>query len=301
YEFGYLLIFYSDKKYKFILYNFLKKELLMNSMFINNIRLLHTKLESDKSSHFDNLLNHNNGLIFELTKKIFSLNKLKRMNESNNHLYKCIFENPFFYQLYLNLLKKLDDSQANINENSILDVGSDKKIPNEKKLSNESFTVAFDNFADCNFVNYPNPFQSEQVNRNKANVLVVDDDVDSLIPIEQTLQNLSCTTYYAIDSKDASRKLLSDKLDLVILDWMVCDDTGAKIIENSIKKIERFNDLKEKIVLKKPKIITYSSLNEDKVKIPKSDYFEHVGHWTKPMNYKEIVQKASYVLKELGF
>lgn len=98
----------------------------------------------------------------------------------------------------------------------------------------------------------------------RANILVIDDDIEAVLYVDNVLKKFGCDISYAIESKDATKKITSGKLDLIILDWWVDKDTGAGIIEKSIKTIEKFYDLKQKVKEKHPKIITYSSLKEEK-------------------------------------
>jgi CheY-like chemotaxis protein len=135
-----------------------------------------------------------------------------------------------------------------------------------------------------------------------ANVLIVDDDVDSAILVESIFRQFGCETTYALDSVEAKKQIISGKADIIILDWVLNEKTRAdQVLLQSIKFIEKFNSLKKHLQNHKIKIISYSSLNENELELPKSLYFEHFDHWQKPIGRTDLIHKTSALMNTFNF
>ncbi|MBC85877.1 MAG: hypothetical protein CL677_01765 [Bdellovibrionaceae bacterium] len=147
---------------------------------------------------------------------------------------------------------------------------------------------------------YIEPIQKMVGSLKAAKVLIVDDDVDSMLWVDEIFRKFGCQTDFAIEAKDATKKISSCKADIIILDWMLNESTGREVIEKSLRTISKFEDLQEKFCLKKPKIVTYSGIKSRELNIPRSDYFEHIDHWSKPMKYDDIANRTSDLLLDLG-
>ncbi|MBC7753626.1 MAG: hypothetical protein H7Z71_05260 [Moraxellaceae bacterium] len=139
-------------------------------------------------------------------------------------------------------------------------------------------------------------------------VLIIDDDVDAVISLERTVQNLGCDTVTALDAADAQKKLMAGKIDLVILDWHLDSNIEAgEILEKvtrTLKKFSRVNNRLNEDQQQGPKktfLVTHSSLKESEIVVPESDYFKSLGHWQKPVDRNDLVKKTSDVLKSIGF
>ena len=127
-------------------------------------------------------------------------------------------------------------------------------------------------------------------------ILIVDDDVDSIIPVASLFQKFGCNTICVTDFNEAVKSISSCEPDIIILDWVLDDKNGGDVINRSIKNLEKFKSSIDKIPHLNPKIITYSGKNKEEILLPQSRMFDYVEHWEKPLNYKQIVNKMSRIL-----
>lgn len=136
--------------------------------------------------------------------------------------------------------------------------------------------------------------------RRLANVLIVDDDVDTALEMQMIFSQFGCRTRIVTDTSEAERLLSLGDADIIVLDWMLEPDVHAdQIVERSAKLIDAFDDLKELFSENKPKVVTYSGLQQ--IAFPKTCYFDHLEHWQKPANYAELKEKAASLLRANGF
>lgn len=128
----------------------------------------------------------------------------------------------------------------------------------------------------------------------KISTLIIDDDIDSLIPVDSIFRKYGCKVEQAMNFLDASRKIKDSKTDLIILDWNLGELSGGKLIEQCANAIAADEYLSNKFKLNPVKIVTYSG--EELKDISFSDnmnpYFKHVGHWNKKEMYSAIEEKA---------
>jgi DNA-binding response OmpR family regulator len=66
---------------------------------------------------------------------------------------------------------------------------------------------------------------------NKANILIVDDEPDTLGLIELTLKTAGYNVQTASGGQDALRKLRDESFDLVLLDIMMPDMSGYEVLK----------------------------------------------------------------------
>ena len=131
-----------------------------------------------------------------------------------------------------------------------------------------------------------------------AKVLMIDDDMESILAIETIFRQFGCYITYATEEKEASKYISSGKADIIILDWMLNKGT---LIYKSLRTIKKFKSLRHKFLFNRPLIITYSTLNRDRLCLPETNFFTHIDHWKKPLSYKEILTKTSALLNYYGF
>ena len=135
-------------------------------------------------------------------------------------------------------------------------------------------------------------------------VLIIDDDIDAIINIENTVQNLGCDTLTATNAVEAQRKLMARKVDLVILDWCLDRNLQAGcLIEKVGKILKKFSTIEDLKQNQKNKIhfVIHSSLSEDQIQVPASEYFTRIEHWQKPLQRNDLVKKTTDVLKVIGY
>jgi CheY-like chemotaxis protein len=135
-----------------------------------------------------------------------------------------------------------------------------------------------------------------------ANVLIVDDDIDSAILMDSMFRQFGCNTTCTVEFQDAPRRISAGKADIIILDWMLGERVMAdKVLLESIDMIDRFKSLRSQFCQHKTKLISYSSLHADQLHIPDNRYFEHFDHWRKPMNRHELIHRANMLLQTVSF
>jgi CheY-like chemotaxis protein len=137
----------------------------------------------------------------------------------------------------------------------------------------------------------------EMEKKSVPKVLIIDDDLEAIIPIEMVFREMGCLTSFAIDQKEAIRKLKSIPSDIIVLDWMLDNTTGGELIKNISLEGEAFT-IEHGY---KPKVITYSGLEDEQITFPDNEWFEHVNHWTKPINFEKISEEARRLIKEMGY
>jgi len=132
---------------------------------------------------------------------------------------------------------------------------------------------------------------------NVPNVLIIDDDLEAIIPIEMIFRDIGCATSFAIERQEAIHKLKNTAADLIILDWMLDSTTGGELIKNISASGEAYTIERGY----RPKVITYSGLEDNQIAFPKNRWFEHIRHWTKPINYDEVATEAKKFLLAMGY
>lgn len=75
----------------------------------------------------------------------------------------------------------------------------------------------------------------------KLNVLVADDDLDSIVQIKMYLENMGCSVFVADGQKDAESFLMKKKPDLAIFDLMMENQDSGFILSYKCK--EKYPDV----------------------------------------------------------
>jgi len=131
-----------------------------------------------------------------------------------------------------------------------------------------------------------------------AQVLIVDDDVDSANLVESIFSRLGCETTCIFSSLDAKEQICAVKADIIILDWMLDHRLEAgRLVNQCARLFDKLGDHGERG--SKPKIITYSSLNQIDMDLPENPFFEYFDNWKKPLDQRELLAKAKNLLKML--
>ncbi len=139
---------------------------------------------------------------------------------------------------------------------------------------------------------------SESVGR-PVRVLIVDDDVDAALLIDSVFREKGCETRLALTVQEAREMIARMDSDIVVLDWRLSKDVNAdSVLTESIAKLEAKQENVDIIV---PKVVTYSNLNDSEIQFPESKFFDHVGHWKKPINYSELSNKTKGVIEAASF
>jgi CheY-like chemotaxis protein len=138
--------------------------------------------------------------------------------------------------------------------------------------------------------------------RRVPHVLIVDDDVDSALLVDSTFRSLGCETEFALDPREAQRKISSGKSDIIVLDWLLDSRVSAdQVVARAMASLEKFERRNRRGSAGKTRIITYSGLDGHDIHLPISRHYEHVDHWQKPLRRQDLARKTMALLKELGF
>lgn len=133
------------------------------------------------------------------------------------------------------------------------------------------------------------------------NILIIDDDVDTALQVQSIFAHLGCETICTLDWNEARKKICSLKPDIIILDWMLDNHIdGGDIVRQCNRTFEKFAGERRTRALHPSKIITYSSLLESEIDLPSTPYFDHLDHWQKPIQQRDLLLRALRLLKSLG-
>src|SRR4051812_23589583 len=75
--------------------------------------------------------------------------------------------------------------------------------------------------------------------QSNLKVLLVDDDVESIIPMHLVLVGLGCEITIAFNGRSAINHLLKKPFDLVVLDWLMPDLGGDEVLKKSEVLIQK--------------------------------------------------------------
>lgn len=126
-------------------------------------------------------------------------------------------------------------------------------------------------------------------------VLLVDDDVESIIPMHLTLAGLGCEITIAFNGQSAIDHLIRKPFDLVILDWLMPDLSGADVLKMSQNIIAKDKTITKNWKMPTLPFVTYSGVSFKEVEIPNCSNFDFVGHWQKPIS----LNKLSFLTTEI--
>ncbi len=126
----------------------------------------------------------------------------------------------------------------------------------------------------------------------KLRVLLIDAQVECLIPLNLILKNLGLDVTLAFDGFKARNLLKTEMFDLVIIDWNMPDLNGNACLE--------FTDTTFYLENKRHPVVpyvVYSGHPESLVESANTLYFKKVDHWSKPMTVSQLTRR---ILKTLG-
>lgn len=164
-----------------------------------------------------------------------------------------------------------------------------------KKILDQSF------IEKISFESLPLKLVSDLLPRRKLRILIVEDDLDSLILMSRVFQKFNCDVYQSASIDEAYMHINENIPDVIILDWMLNDDSGQDFIRLCEQKIERYHDMHQNFSYLRPKIITFTGVKNPALKISGNNYFEHFDHWPKPFRYNEILDKTFDLINHIDF
>jgi hypothetical protein len=131
----------------------------------------------------------------------------------------------------------------------------------------------------------------------RPRALIVEDDPDMGSLMKSALSRIGFEPELVTETGVAHRRISFGESDLIFLDWKLAGGTtGDRVLEESSRLIGIFPSLKESFRSRRRPVVTYSSLFSHEIDMPKSDYFEHIGHWHKSMPLSEFKRRAGRLL-----
>ncbi len=146
-------------------------------------------------------------------------------------------------------------------------------------------------------------FQPEDTpQRRKPNILIVDDDQDSIVPLSNMLKEMGCTTAAVSNGFEAIHRVTThpEDYDLVVLDLSMPDIDGQQTVLGMDKVVSNSSELKSKWKIGGMPLVTYSARKKEEFELPETQYFNYVDHWCKVYPSKDIQGKAETVVKKLS-
>jgi len=136
--------------------------------------------------------------------------------------------------------------------------------------------------------------------KRDTNVLIIDDDVDSALLVASIFWQFGCSTAFALDEHEARNRLIDGKADIIILDWILSEHARAdKVLKRSIEVIDKYSTLKSRHCQHRAKIVSYSTLDDSAIQLPRCEYFQHLDHWRKPMLRSDLMRRAQHLLDQV--
>lgn len=134
---------------------------------------------------------------------------------------------------------------------------------------------------------------------SQKNVLLVDDSLRSIAPLNLVFRQLGCNTILSFNCISAKDEILKQHFDLIVLDWTLPDGTGGDTLLKAQQTFDKitsrwrptdFNNDKTPVVI-------YSGTSSLRMDIPTCKNFDIVDFWLKPLDNSAIVKRAIATLK----
>ncbi len=128
--------------------------------------------------------------------------------------------------------------------------------------------------------------------------LIVDDDVESIQPLQIVLKNFGFETTLAFDGHEAFEEIAKRSFDIVFLDICLPEMTGLEVL----KEVESYQSHAQKYAKQGHilPVVTYSSYHMEDYGIPNGEKFFFAGHWQKPVSLADLTTLAGKTIDELG-
>lgn len=135
--------------------------------------------------------------------------------------------------------------------------------------------------------------------RRQPRVLIVDDDVDLAYALQTGLRRQGIFAEVITQTDEIHRRISFERADFILLDWMLDEHlTADMVVSRSIRLIDAFADLREKFLTRPPRVVTYSVLEREQVRLPQSRFFDHHDHLEKSMNHSEVIDRLTRMIEE---
>lgn len=131
--------------------------------------------------------------------------------------------------------------------------------------------------------------------RSSINVLLVDDQAESLVPLNFILQNLGIYPQLAFDGFAAKRLLMGAEFDFVVLDWNMPEINGGQCLDFTDTALYLLGSHRRAVPF-----VTYSATPLTSLNIPETVFFKHVGHWAKPFTVLNLTKQILETIRSLN-
>jgi two-component system alkaline phosphatase synthesis response regulator PhoP len=127
-----------------------------------------------------------------------------------------------------------------------------------------------------------------------ARILIVDDDADISEAMKIVLESKGYTIEAAVDSKDAARRIKSQKPDLIILDVMMNTKSEGFDFARELKKGPETRDIPILMLtaIKEKTGIDFKPAAGDETWLPVEDFLD------KPVKPEQLIEKVESLLKQ---
>jgi len=128
--------------------------------------------------------------------------------------------------------------------------------------------------------------------------LIVDDDVESIQPLQIVLHNFGFETTLAFDGHEAFEKISKKNFDIVFLDICMPEMTGLEVLQ----EVESYQDHDRKHSKRGHPlpVVSYSSYHMEDYCIPDGKKFFFAGHWQKPISIGDMATLIGHTASALG-
>lgn len=176
-----------------------------------------------------------------------------------------------------------------------------RKTPEEAFMAAKASLIAqIEQWHETRFGHVPQTPATTFTNPTDPRILVIDDDEDLALATYVAFEKLGWRADVAVKHEGLHRKIAAGDADYIILDWNLNDRmTADRVFEKAIRLIDAFSDLRSRFVGHRPRIVTYSVSEREKIKLPEESvkYFQHLDHWLKPLPFPEMVARADQLMK----
>lgn len=156
---------------------------------------------------------------------------------------------------------------------------------------------AYVNDTAASTANLPTPGIDWNRIAHKPKVWVVDDDEALAIALQASLRRLGIEAGIVTNARDLHRRIIADRADYILLDWMLGSNiTADMVMKKSIRIIDSASYFTEDFTNNPAHVVTYSSLTEDEIDVPLSPFFDYMGHLKKSAPRKEVLKKFSRMI-----
>jgi CheY-like chemotaxis protein len=132
------------------------------------------------------------------------------------------------------------------------------------------------------------------------NVLIVDDEVESVLPLKRVLQDHGCTVFFLKDGSEAQEFLSgNENVKLVFLDWNMPVMEGGETLAKAERDIASSDELTEAWSSRNIPVVTYTSAPKASIQLPATSHFAVIDYWSKSMKFNELRLQVESVMAYL--